>query len=367
MTVNHAFFVLDRRAMKLTRRKLFGGLAAFAALGGAGGAAQARLTRYYDGPPSEHFDGLRFFDPYGAPPNSFASLVRWKLSERAKPWPLSVPSQYRDEPPARVTDGIRLSFVGHASVLIQVTGLNLLFDPVWSERASPFSFAGPRRVNDPGIPFDRLPPIDFVFVTHAHYDHLDVVTLSRLAQAHKPRVITPLGNDTIMHAHDAAIGAQAYDWQQTVTLSPTVQATLVPARHWSARGVLDRNKALWAGFVLQTPAGTIYVAGDTGYGDGRHFRLVREQFGSPKLAVLPIGAYEPRWFMKNMHMNPHEAVQALQDCGAEQALAYHFGTFQLADEAIGAPRAELTAALRAATIAPEKFRALDPGQVWEIA
>jgi L-ascorbate metabolism protein UlaG (beta-lactamase superfamily) len=266
-----------------------------------------------------------------------------------------------------VTNGIRLSFIGHASVLIQAAGLNLMFDPVWSERASPFTFAGPKRVNEPGIPFDRLPPIDFVFVTHCHYDHLDVATLSRLAQAHKPRVITPLGNDTIMHAHDAAIGAQAYDWLQTIPLSPAAQVTLVPARHWSARGMLDRNKALWAGFVVQTSAGTIYVAGDTGYGDGRHFRFVREQFGKPKLAVLPIGAYEPRWFMKNMHMNPEEAVRALQDCGAEQALAYHFGTFQLADEAIGAPRAELAAALRTANIAAEKFRAFDPGQTWEIA
>ena len=128
--------------MKLTRRKLFAGLAAFAAIGGAGGAAQARLSRYYDGPPSDHFDGLRFFDPHGAPPNSLASLVRWKLSEKARPWPLSVPSQYRDEPPARVTNGIRLSFIGHASVLIQAAGLNLMFDPVWSERASPFTFAG---------------------------------------------------------------------------------------------------------------------------------------------------------------------------------------------------------------------------------
>lgn len=353
--------------MKLTRRKLFGGLAAFATIGGAAGTAQARLSRYYGGPVSDHFDGLRFFDPHGAPPNSLASLARWKLSDKSVRWPLTAPSQYSDKPPARVTDGIRLSFVGHASVLIQVAGLNLLFDPVWSERASPFTFAGPKRVNDPGIPFDLLPPVDFVFVTHCHYDHLDVATLSRLAARHKPRVITPLGNDNIMHAHDPAIGAEAYDWLQTITLSPTVKVTLMPARHWSARGLLDRNKALWAGFTLETPAGTIYVAGDTGYGDGRQFRNVRERFGAPKLAVLPIGAYEPRWFMKNMHMNPEEAVRALQDCGAAQALAYHFGTFQLAEEAIGAPRAALAAALQTANIAAEKFRALDPGQFWEIA
>jgi L-ascorbate metabolism protein UlaG (beta-lactamase superfamily) len=146
-----------------------------------------------------------------------------------------------------------------------------------------------------------------------------------------------------------------------------MKATLVPARHWSARGLLDRNKALWAGFVLQTPQGMMYVAGDTGYGGGKLFKEIRARFGAPKLVILPIGAYEPRWFMREQHMNPEEAVRAFADCGAEFALGYHFGTFQLTDEAIGAPREALKAALASAEIAPEKFRALDPGQVWEIA
>jgi len=352
--------------MNLTRRKLFGGVAALAALAGAGGTAQAKLARYYDGPVSDHFDGLRFFDPAGMAPRGFGDLLKWKLSGSGTKWPLAAPSRYSDHPPARVFEGIRVSFVGHASVLVQTSGLNLLFDPVWSERASPVAFAGPRRVNDPGIPFELLPPIDFVFVTHCHYDHLDVATLSKLAATHKPRVIAPLGNDTIMRDHDRAIRVEAYDWWQRADLARGMKATLVPARHWSARGLLDRNKALWAGFAIETPAGVIYVAGDTGYGDGRNFRLVRERFGAPKLAVLPIGAYEPRWFMREQHMNPEEAVRAYHDCGAEFALGYHFGTFQLTDEAIGAPRAALKTALAGAEIAPEKFRALDPGEMWEI-
>jgi L-ascorbate metabolism protein UlaG (beta-lactamase superfamily) len=353
--------------MNITRRKLFGGFAALAALAGGGATAQAKFSHYYDGPPSDHFDGLHFFDPSGMRPRGFGDLLKWKLSGSGAKWPHSAPSAHRDHPPARVFEGIRVSFVGHASVLMQTGGMNFLFDPVWSERASPFMFVGPKRVNDPGIAFELLPPVDFVFVTHCHYDHLDVATLSKLASTHHPRVITPLGNDTIMRAYDSAIKAEAYDWFQSVDLGHGMKVTIVPARHWSARGVLDRNKALWGGFVLETPLGVIYVAGDTGYGDGKLFKDVREKFGAPKLAVFPIGAYEPRWFMQNQHMNPEEAVRAFRDCGAELALGYHFGTFHLTDEAIDAPREALQAALSAANIAPEKFRALDPGEVWEIA
>lgn len=353
--------------MKFSRRSLFGGFAALAAAMGGGAAAQAKFSRYYDGPPSDHFDGLRFFDPGGSVTRSYGDLLRWKLSGNGARWPERAPSAHSDTPPARVGSGIRLSFIGHASVLVQTANRNMLFDPVWSERASPVTFAGPKRVNDPGIPFDALPPIDFVFVTHGHYDHLDVATLSKLAAKHQPRVITPLGNDTIMHAHDAAISAEAYDWWQSADLSGGCKVTLVPARHWSARGLLDRNKALWAGFVLQTPETRIYVAGDTGYGGENFFTNLRERFGPFKLAIFPIGAYEPRWFMRGMHMNPAEAVRAYRDCGAEFALGYHFGTFHLTDEAIGAPRAELEAALKTANIAPEQFRALDPGQSWKIA
>jgi L-ascorbate metabolism protein UlaG (beta-lactamase superfamily) len=140
----------------------------------------------------------------------------------------------------------------------------------------------------------------------------------------------------------------------------------VPTRHWSARGVFDRNQALWASFVLETPAGKIYVVCDSGYGDGKHFRRVAEAHGPLRLAILPIGAYEPRWFMRDQHMNPSDAIKALFDCGAEQALAHHHGTFQLTDEAIDAPAIALGAALDEAKLPREKFAVLKPGQVWEI-
>jgi L-ascorbate metabolism protein UlaG (beta-lactamase superfamily) len=211
-----------------------------------------------------------------------------------------------------------------------------------------------------------LPRIDVVLVSHGHYDHLDVATLSRLAAKFSPRVITPLGNDVTMRRNDATIRAEAFDWQDRVELGNNVAVTLVPTRHWSARGLLDRNKALWAGFVLQTPAGKLYIVCDSGYGDGGHFRRVADAHGPLRLAILPIGAYEPRWFMRDQHMNPSEAVQALADCGAPQALAHHHGTFQLTDEAIDAPATALGVALDEAKIPRARFVVLKPGQVVEI-
>jgi len=237
---------------------------------------------------------------------------------------------------------------------------------VWSMRVSPFSFAGPKRHNDPGIAFDALPKIDVVLVSHGHYDHLDTATLSRLAKTFAPRVITPLGNDAAMRGADEAIRAEPFDWRDRVELGQGLAVTLVPTQHWSARGLFDRNKSLWASFVLETPAGKLYIVCDSGYGDGGHFRRVAQAHGPLKLAILPIGAYEPRWFMRDQHMNPADAVRALADCGAEQALAHHHGTFQLTDEPIDAPVTALGEALDEAKVPREKFAVLKPGEVFEI-
>jgi L-ascorbate metabolism protein UlaG (beta-lactamase superfamily) len=351
----------------LTRRRLLTLLSGFAA---AAGLSTFRIFRMrnYDGPPSDHFDGTHFFDPDGVPPKSLGDVLRWQFGSgrQRQAWPEWSPSPHADTPPPRVGgDTARLSYVGHASWLIQAAGQNILIDPVWSDRASPFSFAGSKRCNAPGIAFEALPPIDTVLVSHGHYDHLDIATLSRLHARFSPRVITPLGNDVTMRSSDGAIRAEAFDWHDRVELGG-VAVTLVPTRHWSARGLFDRNKTLWASFVLETPAGKIYVVCDSGYGTGAHFRRVAEIHGPLRAAILPIGAYEPRWFMQDQHMNPDDAVKALADCGAELALAHHHGTFQLTDEAIDAPVTALHAALDEAKIPRERFVALKPGQVVEI-
>jgi len=352
----------------LTRRRLLTILAGLATMSGLS-AFWASSMKTYAGPVSDHFDGTRFFDPDGVPPKSLGEVLRWQFGpgRERQAWPEWAPSPHADTPPPRVSgDKVRLSFVGHASWLIQASGLNILIDPVWSMRASPVSFAGPKRCNDPGIAFDALPPIDVALVSHGHYDHLDLATLSKLAGKFSPRVIAPLGNDVTMRSADSAIKAEGFDWHQRVELGGGIAVTLVPTRHWSARGLFDRNKALWASFVLETPAGKIYVVCDSGYGEGKHFRRVAEAHGPLRLAILPIGAYEPRWFMQDQHMNPADAVKALADCGAEQALAHHHGTFQLTDEAIDAPVVALHAALEQAKIPRERFVALQPGQVVEL-
>lgn len=352
--------------MPLSRRRLLWTAAALAAAGLGGLGLRVAQARYYDGPVSDHFDGVRFFDRHGAPPKRLSDLARWWFTSKESKWPDWAPSPYADRPPPQVRGSVcRISYVGHASFLLQTAGLNILIDPIWSKRASPFSFYGPKRVNDPGIAFENLPRIDIILVSHAHYDHLDVPTLSRLAAAHRPRILTALGNDAILRK-EAGIDAQAFDWGERAALNSEAAVTFVPTRHWSARSLADRNLSLWAGFAIETPGGKIFHVPDSGYGEGHHFRTARERYGPFRLAILPIGAYEPRWFMRDQHMNPGESVRAFQDCGAEFALGHHYGTFQLTEEAIDAPPIALAAALAATEISPERFRLLKPGQVWEL-
>ena len=333
-------------------------------LGGVGYSAIARSrNRYYDGPVTDHFDGVRFFRPGQSTDRGVADLLRWQLSGGRQPWPESFPSPFADRPPERV-DGLRVTLVGHATVLVQVAGRNILTDPVWSDRASPVGFAGPRRANPPGVSFEDLPPIDAVLVTHNHYDHLDVATIARLWHAFRPKIVAPLGNDSIIRAYDDAIAVESLDWGQASAALDGVGIHLEPANHWSARGINDRRMALWGAYMLTSPAGPIYMAGDTGYGEGDTFRSIRARYGAPILAALPIGAYEPRWFMQIQHMNPADAVQAFRDLEAREAIGIHWGTFQLTNETVDQPERDLSAALTEAAIPPARFRALRPGEVW---
>ena len=203
-------------------------------------------------------------------------------------------------------------------------------------------------------------------MSHYHYDHLDATTLKARRRRTSPHFIAPLATTPSSVPTTTPSALDTFDWGERIELSRNVTVTCVPARHWSARGLFDRNKALWGAFVIETPAGRIYHVADLGYGDGFYFRDAREKYGPFRLAILPIGAYEPRWFMQDQHMNPEDAVQAFRDSGAELALGHHYGTFQLTDEAIDAPVEALDAARGGRPIAPDRFGVLRPGEVWEL-
>ena len=322
-------------------------------------------NRYYHGPPTDHFDGTRFFNPgQSGPEGGLRAILRWKLAGGAARWPETVPVSPA-VPDAHVP-GIRITMVGHASTLIQAAGWNILTDPVWSPRASPFSRLGPRRVTAPGIRFEDLPPIHVVLISHAHYDHLDIATLRRLQAAHDPLMAMPLGNDAIVRAGVPGARCLAGDWWDTLRLGEGVATTLTPAYHWANRWPTDVRMSLWSGHYLTTPAGTIWFAGDTGYGDGAIFEQLPERLGSPDAALIPIGAYAPRWFMAPQHVDPDAAVKIFQDVGARRAIGIHWGTFQLTDEPRGEPAELLAAAARAAGMEADRFVAGEVGQVYDM-
>jgi len=322
-------------------------------------------NRYYNGPISDHFDGTHFLNPADEPETdrSFGDLLRWRRTAPDNPWPSSVDIA-PVTPDARVED-LRVTMVGHATLLIQIAGLNILTDPVWADRASPISFAGPRRVTSPGIELDALPPIDAILLSHNHYDHLDMATLKALHARHDPLIITPLGNDIIVHRRIADARVLVGDWGDHFDIAPGARAHIVPALHWSSRGLRDRRMALWGGFMLEVAGKLVYFAGDTGYGTGNIFRTIGARFGAVDLAILPIGAYDPRWFMAAQHCDPEDAIRIMLDLRAKSAVGMHWGTFKLTDEPRIEPEQRLAAGLAAHGIEPTRFRALHPADVAE--
>ncbi len=313
----------------------------------------------YDGPQSDHFNGRLFFNPDAPTGRSFKDFLRWQRTQQRKSWPEWVANRAQPVLPETLATGqIALTFINHITFLLQFNGLNVLTDPVYSQRVSPFRSVGPRRVRDPGLAFEALPPIHLVLITHNHYDHLDIETLLRLEQAHSPRFVTGLGNRAFL----AGFGIQAVDeldwWQSVATAGAEV--TLTPAQHWSSRGPRNRNRTLWGGFIVRASGRQVYFAGDTGY--WTHFRQVRERVGRVDLALLPIGAYEPRWFMRDQHMNPDDAVRAHLDLEPKVSVATHFGCFQLTDEGIDDPPLELAAACERLGVSPDAFQVLETGE-----
>jgi len=300
-----------------------------------------------------HYDGRRFFNPGAPGARRFADVLKWKFTTRPQPSPKFVPIQPSIPPTSVDSQSLLLTLVNHATVLLQQAGLHVLTDPIWSVRCGPLPFLGPRRHRAPGIEFDRLPRIDAVLISHNHYDHLDLPTLHRLEARGGMQFIAPLGVGRFLEAN--GIGpARELDWGDSVAL-PGAAVHAVPALHFSARGLLDRNRTLWCGYVIESAVGNVYFAADTAF--GAHFGWIRDRFGPPRLALLPIGAYEPRWFMASVHMNPEDAAEAHRALGAATSIAIHHGTFQLADEALDEPRRCLRACAPA-----DSFLLLDNGQ-----
>jgi L-ascorbate metabolism protein UlaG (beta-lactamase superfamily) len=329
--------------------------------------AAARATRQsmsggpgYHGPASDHFDGQRFFNPSGASADrSLADVLRWQLTAKRKPWPAWVENTVAPALPGSLEPGeLAITFINHITFLLQYRGMNMLTDPVFSLRASPVQWLGPKRRHHPGVPFEALPPIHAVLLSHNHYDHLDLQALRRLSDEHHSLIITPLGNSAFLKEQGIEPSVDLDWWQDFQYRHATI--TLTPAQHWSGRGPGSRNRNLWGGFIVSCEKQRLYFAGDTGYGS--HFRDIGARVGAIDVALLPIGAYEPRWFMGVQHMNPAEAVQAHLDLASRFSIATHFGCFRLTDEGIDEPVHDLAEALKRNGVGTDRFAVPVPGK-----
>ncbi len=309
----------------------------------------------YTGKVRENFDGEKFRNLVPTSEKSVWDLLRWRMTrEVVGDWNYVTHPPDEEKLPARVEgDELLVTFVNHSTVLLQTAGVNVLTDPIWSERCSPVSFAGPARQHAPGIAFDDLPPIDAVLVSHNHYDHMDLPSLRRLFERDAPVFIVGLANGGILKDAGITAGLVELDWWDAHEIAPGVRVHGVPAQHWSARTRLDTNLMLWMGFVLESAGGPVFFAGDTGAGP--HFEMIQERYGAPRFSLLPIGAFLPRWFMKDNHLSPVDALVAHRQLQSRESMAIHFGTFELGDDGQYHARDELLALLNAAGISQDEF------------
>ncbi len=318
--------------------------------------------------PPPHHGPQGFRNPHlPAGGRKFRDFLAWQLGLGPKETPALPPAEVPAYHPRIVAPDlerlrnpdpqtIQVTWIGHDTFLIQVAGLNLLTDPIFSERCSPVSFLGPQRKAPPGVAFESLPRIDAVIISHNHYDHLDAPTVQRLGNG--PQYFVPLG----LAAWFKGLGlnnVREFDWWQAAALGP-IQLTSVPAQHFSMRTPFDRNRTLWCGWVLETLAGPLYFAGCSGYSPD--FQKIGAHFGPLRLALIPIGCYQPRWFMAPMHVNPPEAVRAHRELLSRQSIGIHWGTFRLTDEPMGEPPLYLEKALKEAGVPPEEFITLAIGE-----
>ncbi len=287
-----------------------------------------------------------------------ASLLQWRLQrDSPKPKRLIVSSEWKQ---LRQSDNHYAIWIGHSTFLINNGDLQILTDPIFSDRASPFSWIGPRRLVPPAMRVDQVSDVDVVTISHNHYDHLDISSLISLQKSNpKCLILVPMGDKKLLDTAGIK-NVFEFDWWDSIKINNT-KFFFTPAQHWSARGLTDRNLSHWGGWYIQTPEMSLYHVGDSGY--SADFRKVRERLGSPKYAFIPIGAYAPRWFMKSAHVDPAEAFQIAEDVGAEYSVAMHWGTFSLSDEPTFEPLFRLQQIRRDSGLPENYFFAPEMGEI----
>lgn len=322
------------------------------------------LKSTFDYNDNSHTHAQGFFHPWRLPQRQGSHVLSWLMTRRPAQWPIWQENPPLTDLPSARPDALlhdwKIWFIGHVTCLIQIGKYNFLTDPVWAMRASPVGFAGPKRVRPAGLALEQLPKIDAVLLSHNHYDHMDLAALNWLHQRDQMPIYTGLANAQYL---PQSMNVIEMDWWDQVSLpnAPEVQIVFTPAQHFSGRGLRDGNQALWGGLSILTPDDHLFFAGDTGH--SQHFAEIKQRLGAPRLALLPIGAYEPRAIMRAMHMNPADAVQAHLDLAAKRSLAIHYRTFQLTDEAMNQPLLDLAAALTEQQLPADCFYTPTEGQM----
>lgn len=306
------------------------------------------------------FDGKRFENIEPFADKSLFQVLKWRFTSKQLEWD-KVKNQIFYKPKMERSKNLRITLIGHSTVLIQVDGINILTDPHYSKRSSPLSWIGPERIIEPAIRFQDLPPVDVVLISHNHYDHLDLPTLKKLQEAHSPLFLVGLGNQKLLASEGIKNIIEMDWWGEYVFQSIKIHFT--PVQHWSARGIFDKRKTLWGGYLIEASK-KIFFAGDTGY--GKVFKMINKKYGKMDVGLIPIGAYEPRWFMKKAHVNPTESVKIFKDLELKSAIGIHFGTFNgLTDEPKDQPKIDLVSALNRENLPPDVFIAPEFGQEYE--
>ncbi len=329
-------------------------------------ADHVHRAKGHKGPMTDHFNGEIFYS-YGSPASTSAiaigkrmSILKWLLHRKRNRW-LMRKNSLDTTPRERVMGSeLVVTFINHATVLIQTEGKNILTDPMWSKRASPFRSIGPSRFRAPGVKIENLPPIDVVLISHNHYDHLDIDTLKLLQAKCDPKVIVGLGNAEYLKER-GVMNVTEIDWWERTTLTESVDIVCAPGQHFSSRTLSDRNNTLWCGYIIESKNGNIFFAGDTGY--GKFVETIGARYKEFRLALLPIGAFSPQWLMGAVHISPDQAVQIHNELHVQTSVGIHFGTFHLADDMQDEPQTRISELVTEARDKKLDFRVLDHGEI----